>query len=71
MTVNNDIDYKKAHTEIDAAIEASVKESPAPLREIARILNYQYEHTLIYRRFLLGWKRRGGRWVRREDESDE
>lgn len=68
MPINKDIDYDKAHTEIDEAIEDSIKTSPDNLRVIAQRLNYKYHTSLIHRRFLYRWKRDGGRWVRKTDE---
>jgi len=71
MPRNDNIDYEEAHKEIDEAIEASVHETPASVTEIEEMLNNKYWRTLIHRRFLRAWQRRGTRWVRREDESDE
>jgi hypothetical protein len=68
MPTNKDIDYNKAHAEIDEAIEESIKPSPDNLRMIAEKLGDKYHISLIHRRFLYKWKRDGGRWVRKTDE---
>ncbi len=60
----------KDHNLIDKAIKDSMRESPAPVNEIARITGQPPQK--VYRRFVwLGWRYENGRWVYRHNEGKE
>ena len=58
-----------AHDKINKAVEESVVPSPDSARTIATRTGE--EVTLVARVMSKKWVRRGGRWVRREDEEQD